>query len=343
MSNRSRIHFALYGKRSIAAAVSLLMGCAGESVTGPSVTSAVKHETSPCPCTYVANYGGNSITVYPVSANGNVAPIRRLYGSNTGLHYPFGVAVDASGNLYVANGEGGSQNLGDILIFAPNARGNVAPIAVISGPNTQVSGPAGIALDPVNGDIYIVNENGGLASPPPYITSYSAGSNGNVTPLATIEGSNTQLSRPQGVALDLSENIYVANELSSTITIFAAGSVGNVSPAGVISGSNTKLANPYPVALDSASNLYVGSGNQILTYAAGANGNVRPIRTVHGNNTKLPQSVRGLALDAKNNMYATGLERVTSYPAGSNGNVAATTIIQGGKTQLNEPWGIAVH
>jgi hypothetical protein len=58
---------------------------------------------------YIANYSIDSVTVFgdftTWAADGNTAPLKTLSGADTGLDSPWGVAFDASGNMYVANGE----------------------------------------------------------------------------------------------------------------------------------------------------------------------------------------------------------------------------------------------
>ena len=41
------------------------------------------------------------MTVYAAGANGNVARIQAISGSNTRLRQPFGIAVNAEGQIYV--------------------------------------------------------------------------------------------------------------------------------------------------------------------------------------------------------------------------------------------------
>jgi hypothetical protein len=47
---------------------------------------------------YVSNNNSNSVTVYAINANGNVAPLRVLAGNLTGLGSPSGIAVDLINN-----------------------------------------------------------------------------------------------------------------------------------------------------------------------------------------------------------------------------------------------------
>src|SRR5260370_42046613 len=71
-------------------------------VAARSITGSEAVSVTPRPF-YVANFNGNSATVYAAGATGNATPIATIAGSNTGLTSPQGIAVDAAGRLYVAN------------------------------------------------------------------------------------------------------------------------------------------------------------------------------------------------------------------------------------------------
>ncbi len=175
--------------------------------------------------------GSSSITVYAAGANGDAAPIATIRGSNTGLNFPLGIALDGAGNIYVANF--GASN---ILIFAARASGNVTPIATIA-----VASPCtayGVALDGA-GNLYVTNF--GCNN----VLMFAAGS-GNAT---LIAGGNTELTDPAGIALDGAGNIYVANPLNSNnVLVFAAGASGNVTPIVTIAGGNTGLNFPVLIS-----------------------------------------------------------------------------------------------
>ncbi|MBV8490023.1 MAG: hypothetical protein JO199_05775, partial [Candidatus Eremiobacteraeota bacterium] len=94
---------------------------------------------------YVAN-PSNAILVFAAGATGNVAPIRVIKGSYTDytqLSYPYGVAVDASNNVYASNNVQGDAY---ITMYASGANGNVKPIGIINGAATGLNGYAGFGV-----------------------------------------------------------------------------------------------------------------------------------------------------------------------------------------------------
>lgn len=186
-----------------------------------------------------ASGGVDSVEVFSAGSNGNVAPVETIAGPATGLASPFGVAVDGSGHIFVAN-NGNST----VTEYAAGATGNAAPIATISGSSTTLSGPTGIAVDRV-GNIYVNNAAGTVDVFPP-------GSNGNIAPTLAIGGSNTLLNVPMGIALDAFTQIYVANNgatgIGANSIVTFAGQSGNTVPRQFISGPGTQLAQPFGIA-----------------------------------------------------------------------------------------------
>lgn len=151
------MRFSISALYVLIAVPALLTGCGGVSSTPTALLQqndlhSSKHASGPCPCLYVANNQGQSVTVYASGATGNAKPIQTIAGNNTALGSPEDVAVDAGGTIYVANAGGNS-----VTVYAAGASGNVAPIRAITGSNTGLDTPFGIALDPLNGDIYVTN------------------------------------------------------------------------------------------------------------------------------------------------------------------------------------------
>ena len=161
--------------------------------------------------------GNTNVSKYDPNALPNTPPLIQIAGRKTHLGPPEGLALDALGALYVANGISN-----DILVFAPGANGDVRPIRKITGKKTQLNNPTGLWLD-ATGDIYVANGGGVYGGS---IEEFAAGATGNPAPIATLHGPDTGLSGPSGLAFlpGAAEQLLVSN-------IFGAGSViaGSVS------------------------------------------------------------------------------------------------------------------
>ena len=291
-------------KYTLAAAtvMSLLTSCAGGSSTTPLASqqnqSHVQRLTTACPCLYVADTGNESVTVYAEGATGDATPIQTIRGSDTGLSNPIDVAVDASRDIYVAN-EGNSS----VTVYSAGATGNVAPIQTIGGSMTGLYYPPGIALNPLNGNIYVANL-GTSRRVHGTVTIYPPGSSGNIPPIGIIKGERTGLDNPGELLLGGSGKTYVPNTTADSVTVYRAGATRGVPPIQTISGSYTGLDGPGQIALDSTAKIYVVNlyGNSVTVYTPRANGNVAPIRTIEGHKTQLSDP-SGIALDASGNIY----------------------------------------
>jgi hypothetical protein len=254
--------------------------------------------------------------------------------------------------MFVANAP--SSGSYSITQYAITANGNVSPLTTIQGSNTGLNVPSGVALDS-SGNIWVTNYAVGGT---PSVTEYAPESNGEVSPIATISGSATNLLEPTGLAIDSLGDLWVVNA-SGSILEFAPGSNGNVSPVTVIAGSNTGMTVPSGIVVDVAGNIWI-TNEQLSTtpasvamFTAGSNGNVTPAVTIAGSNTGLSNPA-GLAIDANWNIYvanqtigaancpsATGA--ITVYSPGSNGNVAPAATISGSNTGLSNPYGLAIY
>jgi len=129
-----------------------------------------------------------SITVYSRTASGDVAPLRTIQGSRTGLNWPHGVVLDRqSGQIAVANTGDNS-----ILFFDRNANGDVAPVRVIRGRATGLDGPTQLTLDTKRQELWITNWNNHTAS------VYPRAASGNVAPLRRIRSAPASTPRATG-------------------------------------------------------------------------------------------------------------------------------------------------
>jgi hypothetical protein len=151
---------------------------------------------------YVSEYG-EGVAIFDSTANGNVAPTRYILGaaqSGGGLstiQQPQEVAVDGSGNLYV-NAETTIGNVYAVLVFGPNANGNVAPIRSLSVNALQ------LAVDP-SGNIYMYPYDDTANSNPFAIAVFPAGASGSATPIRIIDSPAYDT---EGLAADSAGNLF---------------------------------------------------------------------------------------------------------------------------------------
>ena len=145
---------------------------------------------------YVSNFLGKSVNVYAPGANGNVAPVQEISGVYTGMYRATGVAVDGKGRIYVSSVESGSPSGCCVTVYAKNANGDAAPIQTISGAQTGLTTPNGIALD-ANDNIYVTQYPPNSATPS--VAVFKKGANGDIAPIRTITGSKTGIDGPAGV------------------------------------------------------------------------------------------------------------------------------------------------
>jgi DNA-binding beta-propeller fold protein YncE len=145
-----------------------------------------------------------SITVYPLDASGDTAPLRVIQGPKTQLDWFGGMSLDPdNGNLYVANDVGNA-----ILVFKETDQGNVAPSRIIKGQKTGLSHPAGISVDTKNKEFWVSNMGNSSA------TCYSLTANGDATPVRTIRSApagrvSLKFGKPQAVAYDSKREEYL--------------------------------------------------------------------------------------------------------------------------------------
>jgi len=314
---------------------------------------------------YVTNAGTYTgafdyITIYTAgsaSASGHyVAPNAVINGVDTGLEAPSAIAVDSAANIYVTNQAGmfGSSDI--ITVYPAGSDGDTVPDISITGNDTGLSSPAGIAIDS-SGNIYVTNQ-GSLYGSTDSVVVYPADSVDDAIPQVII-GSRAGIVAPSGIAEDSAGFVYVVNNGTAsggidTVTIYLPGTYANSDPIASIAGIATGLASPNGIAVDSNGDVYVanasggvdGSGS-IAVYPAGVTGNGTPIAAIAGANTTLffPSA---LSLDLAGEIYVTNplggpdlRGSVAVFAAGINGNVPPVATIVGANTGLDYPNGIA--
>jgi 6-phosphogluconolactonase (cycloisomerase 2 family) len=294
------------------------------NTAGTGRASAPSNAVVPRPHVFAVTVG-NRINQY---GSANNTPLSTITGPQTGLAFASGMAIDASGNLYVAN-----RTPGTVTEYAAGASGNASPIAKIGGLNL----PQAVAIGP-DGHVFAANRGGG-------VDEFARNGSEAFTKVAGLNANNPGLNYPDGLAVDVAGHLFVANYYGNSVVEYAKGAHGGDAPIAKIAGSATGLDYPEGVAVDAAGHLFVANyqGNTITEYATGANGNVAPIAKIAGSVTGL-NGPAGIALDHSGGLVvanATG-DSVTLYRRGANGNVAPYATISGGDAQVGGATGVAV-
>jgi hypothetical protein len=162
----------------------------------------------------VGEDGGKDILVFRRDAQGDAAPLRIIRGPKTGLDEVRGVAVDPARNLIVVSSYSRKGTTG-LFIFNRMDEGDVAPKAIIAGPNTGIVRIRQVEVDSNQGKIFVAVKNNtesyrfDAASPSPwnpaelgFIGVWDISDQGDVAPRAVIKGPASGLVWPAGVAIN---------------------------------------------------------------------------------------------------------------------------------------------
>jgi sugar lactone lactonase YvrE len=238
-------------------------------------------------------------------------------GATATFKTPYGVALDSSGHVYVAD-------------FGNHAVRKITPQGVVStlagtgvsgsdngtGATAKFSNPTGVAVDN-SGHVYVADYANHAVRKiiPQGVVSTLAGMKPGG--YADGTGGTAKFNTPSGVAVDSSGHVYVAD--------FGNHLIRKISPAGVVStlagvgasaggvdgtGGTAKFDGPSGVVVDASGNLYVADQNNrcvrqitpagVVSTLAG----LRPVVSVYGTGTAAKYiSPFGIAVDHSGQVY----------------------------------------
>lgn len=241
------------------------------------------------------------------------------------LNFPSGLAVDSSGNVYIADSLNFRIRKVSGLNISTVAGNGGLSYSGDGGPasSAQLDAPQAVAVDS-SGNFYIADTQNSVVRK---VTASGA--------ISTIAGNGTagfggdggaptaaQLNHPQGIAVDSSGNVYIADTQNARVRKISGGTIttvaGNGSPGYGGDGgaaSAAQLYVPAGVAVDAAGNLYIAdfTNNRVREVSGGT------ISTVAGNgvagysgdggpstNSRL-NGPTGVAVDSNGNLYIADL------------------------------------
>jgi len=231
---------------------------------------------------YVADTGNN--TIRRISPNGVASTLAGVsgshgsadgIGSNARFWAPFGIAVDRSGNVYVAD-------TANNTIRKITPKGVVSTLAGLAGhpgskddlgANARFRNPWGVAADET-GNVFVAdmsNDTIRKITPAGVVTTLA----GQAGMAGSVDGSGSQarFNAPHGVATDHAGNVYVSDSANNTIRKITSGGWRVSTLAGLPGysgnrdalGPAARFGNPQGLAVDNRGNIYVAeTGNHTV-------------------------------------------------------------------------------
>ena len=259
---------------------------------------------------------------------------------NAGLKHPFGVAVDTSGNLFIADtGNNVIRKVAANGVISTVAGDGLAGYSGDNGPATNASlfNPSGVAAD-ASGNLFIADTDNSVIR--------KVAANGIITTFAGNsvddysgdggQATNASMYFPSGVAVDTSGNLFIADSYNNVIrkvgadgiisTVAGNGSSGYSGDGG--QATNANLYFPLDVVADASGNLFVADTDNFVVRRVDARG---IISTVAGNGAagfsgdggpatnaalRWPSSV---AVDASSNLFISDTDNNVIRQVATNG------------------------
>jgi len=268
-------------------------------------------------------------------------------GSPKGLSDPFGIAIGHDGAIYIA--DAGENNA--IRKLTPQGI-----LTTFAGGDDSFNTPSGIAIDN-GGNIYVADTSNNRIRK---ITAEGV--------VSTVAGTGTagyldgpanaaKFDGPIGVAVDASDNIYVADTYNDRIRkISAEGQVSTVAGAGRPGYSDGDAATalfdtPCAVVVSADGTLYIADtgNNQLRKIRTTGHVSTLPVTFDGDPNRSWLRSPVGLALTHDGFLYVTELERGTIIQIAPDGkacviagNGSGYADGSGNAARFNQPAGLAI-
>jgi serine/threonine-protein kinase len=262
--------------------------------------------------------GGNS-TIRQITPMGTVSTLAgssagyiNATGTSAEFAVPWGLAVDAHENIFVADHLYSHIREVTLAGVVTNYAGFSPGFQNGTTAGAQFSGPEGVAVDAL-GNVYVADNNNNavrMITPSGQVSTLAGGTVG----FANGTGTNAKFNNISGITCDSSGTVYVTDNGNACIRqITSAGAVTTF--AGTIqgfidsTGTNARFADPTGIAIDNKGNIYVSDQGTCIRKIT-ADGTVTTIagNSTHGNADGTGANAQfnfpyGLAVDAQGNVY----------------------------------------
>jgi large repetitive protein len=248
----------------------------------------------------------------------------------SGFSMPSGVAVDGSGNVFVA--DIGNSTVKEILAV----NGVVSSSSMVTTLGSGFSDPFGVAVDG-SGNVFVADRNNHAVKEILAVNGSIPASN------PTINTLGSGFSLPFGVAVDGSGNVFVADDGNDAVKEILAvnGSIPASNPTINTLGSGFSF--PTGVVVDGSGNVFVADdGNNAVKEILAVNGVVSSSSMVNmlGSGFSGPS---GVAVDGSGNVFvADTFNNAVKEILAVNGVVSSSSMVNTLGSGFNEPSGVAV-
>lgn len=238
------------------------------------------------------------------------------------MHLDTGLAIDSSGNLYIADSLNNRLRKVTGTTIATIAGSGGFSYSGDGGPATaaQLNAPEAVAVD-ASGNVYVadtannvvrqISAKGVISTIAGNGTAGFGGDGGAAT--------SAQLSAPQGVAVDASGNVFVSDTANARVRKISGGTITTVAGSATqgyagdgAAATSAQLNTPVGLAVDKSGNLYIADVDDSVVRKVSTGG---IITTVAGNGSQgysgdtgpatgaTLNGPEGVAVDASGNLY----------------------------------------
>lgn len=241
---------------------------------------------------YLVENGGNKVSRY--FTDGSADNTNFITGVSTPSH----IAFDSALNIYLTGFTSG-------YVAKYGLNGSLINSNFLT---SGLSNPSGIAVNPSNGEIFVVNNGNNEVS------KYQA--NGTLIN-ATFQNVATS---PDGILLE-GDNMLVVRWASSAVGSYTnTGTNGTTNNASFLT-SNVPTWRPFSIAKDSQGNYFVSGSDRVLKFSSAGVQDTGWVINYNG--------AYGLAIDSQDNIYVGAFNGTTVGKFASNGSTINANFITG--------------